>query len=42
MFETGHGSYDVEERIRQVGVALEFLARHVPGGVPDWIATQAG
>ena len=31
VFETGHGSFDVEERIRQCGVALEFLARHVPG-----------
>jgi hypothetical protein len=31
VFETGHGSFDVDERIRQVGVVLSFLARHVPG-----------
>jgi dipeptidyl aminopeptidase/acylaminoacyl peptidase len=43
VFETGHGSFDIEERIRQVGVALAFIAEHVPGvRVPDWIATQAG
>jgi dipeptidyl aminopeptidase/acylaminoacyl peptidase len=44
VFETGHGSFDVEERIRQVGMALGFLARHVPGvRVPDAAAvTSAG
>jgi pimeloyl-ACP methyl ester carboxylesterase len=31
VFETGHGSFDVDERIRQARVILEFLARHVPG-----------
>ena len=31
VFETGHGSFDIEERIRQVRVILEFLAEHVPG-----------
>ena len=31
VFDTGHGSFDVEERIRQVRVVLDFLARHVPG-----------
>jgi len=31
LFSTGHGSFDIDERIRQVRVALEFLARHVPG-----------
>lgn len=31
VFETGHGSFDVGERIRQVQVILEFLARNVPG-----------
>lgn len=36
VFETGHGSFDVEERIRQLSVILAFLARHVPGvRVPD-------
>jgi dipeptidyl aminopeptidase/acylaminoacyl peptidase len=31
VFETGHGSFEVAERIRQVRAILEFLARHVPG-----------
>jgi dipeptidyl aminopeptidase/acylaminoacyl peptidase len=31
VFETGHGSFDVEERIRQVRTILGFLARHVSG-----------
>ena len=31
VFETGHGSFDMDERIRQMRVILEFLARHVPG-----------
>jgi dipeptidyl aminopeptidase/acylaminoacyl peptidase len=31
VFETGHGSFDVEERIRQVGSVLRFLERYVPG-----------
>jgi acetyl esterase/lipase len=36
VFETGHGSFDVEERIRQTQAILEFLARNVPGvRVPD-------
>ncbi len=44
VFETGHGSFDVDERIRQVGMTLGFLARHVPGvRVPDEAAvTPAG
>jgi dipeptidyl aminopeptidase/acylaminoacyl peptidase len=43
VFETGHGSFDVEERIRQVGTTLRFLQRHVPGvRVPDAAATTAG
>jgi dipeptidyl aminopeptidase/acylaminoacyl peptidase len=29
-FATGHSSFDVEERIRQVRVILDFLDRHVP------------
>lgn len=29
-FSTGHSSFDVEERIRQVRVILDFLDRHVP------------
>jgi dipeptidyl aminopeptidase/acylaminoacyl peptidase len=31
VFETGHGSFDVDERIRQVRTILDFLARHVDG-----------
>jgi len=31
VFETGHGSLDVDERVRQVGVIREFFARYVPG-----------
>lgn len=31
VYETGHASFDVEERIRQVRAVLGFLARHVPG-----------
>jgi dipeptidyl aminopeptidase/acylaminoacyl peptidase len=31
VFETGHGSFDVDERLRQVRTILGFLARHVPG-----------
>ena len=43
VFETGHGSFDVDERVRQVQTILGFLARHVPGIlVPDAVATQSG
>jgi dipeptidyl aminopeptidase/acylaminoacyl peptidase len=31
LFPTGHGTFDVDERVRQVRMILEFLARHVPG-----------
>jgi pimeloyl-ACP methyl ester carboxylesterase len=31
VFSTGHGSFDVDERVRQVRLILEFLGRHVPG-----------
>ena len=31
VFETGHGSFDVDERVRQVSTILRFLAQHVPG-----------
>ena len=34
LFETGHGSFDVDERVRQVSTILDFLARHVPGVAP--------
>jgi dipeptidyl aminopeptidase/acylaminoacyl peptidase len=30
-YSTGHASFDVEERIRQAAVVLDFLARSVPG-----------
>ena len=43
IFETGHGSFDTEERIRQVATALGFLARHVPGvRAPEAVATPSG
>jgi dipeptidyl aminopeptidase/acylaminoacyl peptidase len=31
LFGTGHGSYDIDEEVRQVRHILEFLAEHVPG-----------
>jgi len=31
VFETGHGSFDVDERVRQVATIRGFFARHVPG-----------
>jgi dipeptidyl aminopeptidase/acylaminoacyl peptidase len=31
VFETGHGSFDVDERVKQIGMILDFLARHVDG-----------
>lgn len=41
-YATGHASYDVEERVRQTAVVLDFLARTVPGiarpeGVDDLV-----
>jgi dipeptidyl aminopeptidase/acylaminoacyl peptidase len=30
-FGTGHGSFDMDEEVRQQGVILQFLRRHVPG-----------
>jgi dipeptidyl aminopeptidase/acylaminoacyl peptidase len=30
VFGTGHGSFDMDERVRQVGRILDFLVRHVP------------
>jgi dipeptidyl aminopeptidase/acylaminoacyl peptidase len=31
VFETGHSSFDVDERVRQVATTLDFLSRNVPG-----------
>ena len=31
LFGTGHSSFDVSERIQQLGVVLDFLAQNVPG-----------
>ncbi len=31
LFATGHSSFDIDERIRQLGVVLDFLSRTVPG-----------
>jgi dipeptidyl aminopeptidase/acylaminoacyl peptidase len=43
VFETGHGSFDVDERARQVRTILGFLARHVPGvHVDEPAVTPAG
>jgi dipeptidyl aminopeptidase/acylaminoacyl peptidase len=42
VFETGHGSFDVDERVRQVGTILAFLARHVPGVHAEPAATRSG
>jgi dipeptidyl aminopeptidase/acylaminoacyl peptidase len=40
LFPTGHAPFQIEERIKQTGVVLDFLARRVPGiqrlaGIPD-------
>jgi acetyl esterase/lipase len=47
LFGTGHSSFDIDERIRQLGVVLDFLARTVPGvarldGVVGEIQSAAG
>jgi dipeptidyl aminopeptidase/acylaminoacyl peptidase len=34
VFPTGHGSFDVDERVRQMRTILEFVSRHVPGVEP--------
>jgi acetyl esterase/lipase len=31
LFGTGHSSFDVDERIRQLGVVLDYLSKTVPG-----------
>jgi dipeptidyl aminopeptidase/acylaminoacyl peptidase len=31
LFPTGHAPFQIEERINQTSVVLDFLARHVPG-----------
>ncbi len=31
VFETGHGSFDVDERVRQVAMIRDFFARNVAG-----------
>lgn len=45
-YATGHASYDVEERIRQTAIVLDFVARTVPGierleGVGELLPAQA-
>lgn len=42
IYETGHASFEVGERIRQRALILDFLARQVPGiaqllGVAEWL-----
>jgi len=34
VFGTGHGSNDLDEKVRQQRIILDFLARHVPGLEP--------
>jgi dipeptidyl aminopeptidase/acylaminoacyl peptidase len=34
VYETGHASFDVDERVRQVALTRDFLTRHVPGLTP--------
>jgi dipeptidyl aminopeptidase/acylaminoacyl peptidase len=41
VYETGHSSFDTDERVRQRALVLDFLCRHVPGierlpGVDEW------
>lgn len=31
LFGTGHSSFDIDERIRQLGVVLDYLSKNVPG-----------
>ena len=31
LYSTGHSSFDIDEKVRQQRVVLDFLARHVPG-----------
>ena len=30
-YSTGHSSFDVDERVKQCAIVLDFLARTVPG-----------
>ncbi len=44
-YATGHASFNVEERVRQTAITLDFLARTVPGtrrleGVAQWAGMQ--
>jgi len=44
LFATGHAPFQIDERVKQTGVVLDFLARHVPGirrldGIADELAT---
>ena len=46
LFATGHSSFDIDERIRQLGVVIDFLGRTVPGverlaGVEAFAPAQA-
>jgi dipeptidyl aminopeptidase/acylaminoacyl peptidase len=43
IYDTGHASFDIDERVRQRAVVLDFLARYVPGikrleGVDRWVS----
>ncbi len=34
IYDTGHASFDMDERVRQRAIVLDFLQRHVPGIEP--------
>ena len=47
LFPTGHAPFQIEERIKQTGVVLDFLARNVPGirrleGIARGNASESG
>jgi dienelactone hydrolase len=47
LFPTGHAPFQIEERIKQTGVVLDFLARQVPGirrleGIAKGNASESG
>ena len=31
IYDVGHSSFDLDERVRQLALILDFLARHIPG-----------
>ena len=42
-YSTGHSSFDVDERVKQCAIALDFLSRTVPGiGRLDGLDAHSG